>query len=1072
MILHTIFQSEITEGESMTRIDKEISTLRTENQQLKVENQELRSQLQEAQVLLRVQRLKAKKLPAFPRRPQLPLDNSSILLAGWRWRTQWSLLLVIGIGIVIAILLIGSLPLFSSVMTTAGLRNTLRAQPDSAQIISTAQVRGISTNLFNGATTQVNNLVQRDIGKYIADPPVTTLISSDWNAATPNGGAFDFYGVSLSKAATHLQILQGRLPAENALDTSSVEIMLTQTAALYLGNLKVGDTIPLSAQLFTGSASLLGVESTVKTFEGTLKAHLVGIFQVKANDPYWNGYTLEAPPPIFGTSPPPYLGLASQAAVLSLFDAMAQQHHVDNLYFQIGASNVVFLAYMLDTPHITASKLEDLIARSGSLQQDVEQTFAVANGSNIVKVEVSGATLHGQGHDTESTLEKFLNQEAILQTPMLILSIEILCLILFFISTMIETLVEREQASIALLRSRGANRRQVFGSLLTQGLVLCMLGGLAGPLLAISAVHLLAPFFLTPGTQDALNALTIDPEPALHALRIYTLIAVAVIFLTLVIFFYRAVRANILARRREETRSTQLPLWQRLRLDLVIVLLASGGYVLTLYLENTASLLSDESQALVSTPLQLLAPALLLLAAILIFLRLFPRLLRLIARLTLRKRDLNAMLAFVHMARSPHRPIRLALLLGLATAFTFFSLIFSASQSQRAQDIAFYQAISDFNGYVLNSTATDSANATSVLNATASHYQQIPGVTSATVGYITTLALYIDSATSRSTILNAVDADTFARTVRWPSQASSQSLTELMQLLASQRTQAIQNKVVPAIVTASTWQMLDLTRGQTFNLNNENGSPDPITYVAVAEVQHIPPLDDAHVGALLVDYTTLAAAKAQYAAMIQPNYAWLNTSDNPTVVNQVRKTLSDPAFALSKLIDRRAFLDNSKVDPLANNLLCLLSVGVSAALLLAFLANLLLPLLSVRARQTNFAVLRALGMPPRQIARMLTWELVIVLATSLLLGLCFGTLLALALVPPLVFTGVLPTNLIAISGDSIYTLQYIVPVTIVLPPSLLLALVILLALSLIALALMTRLAQRPLMALALRLDED
>src|SRR5262249_36201277 len=137
-----------------------------------------------------------------------------------------------------------------------------------------------------------------------------------------------------------------------------------------------------------------------------------------------------------------------------------------------------------------------------------------------------------------------------------------------------------------VLRSRGANRRQVSGSLMIQGLVLCIIAVVVGPLLALGLTFLILPHLLTPTTSDALNALTLNFQSTMHSLTLYTLGAVVVVFLTLLLTIFLAVRANVLTQRREEARSTRAPLWQRLRLDLVLAVLAIVGYGATFYLEN------------------------------------------------------------------------------------------------------------------------------------------------------------------------------------------------------------------------------------------------------------------------------------------------------------------------------------------------------------------------------------------------------------------------------------------------------------------------------------------------------
>ncbi|HLI72163.1 MAG TPA: FtsX-like permease family protein [Ktedonobacteraceae bacterium] len=994
-----------------------------------------------------------------------------VRLAAWRWRTQWLLLLMTGTGIAIAVALVGALPLFSSVLTTAGLRGVLRAQPDSAQIVAQANTLGTSSSLLAATTSQVDSLMRQDAGQYLPGAPQTTVITGNWYL---NYGGFtmDFYGVPIQTARAHLQVLQGQMLTENSSSSSSIDIMLTPSAAFYLRGVNVGDTIPLTTLLLSAPPSNSG--AGVVPYFATINAHVVGIFQVKANDAYWDGHTLEALPVASKQAFPPFLALTDQSSLFKMLDTIAQQHGARGVFFGDKSENVVYLSYMLNTPAIIGSQLNDLISRLGRLQEDTFRIFALKTGSNITSVELFGPALHDLG--AESILEKFRDQESIMQAPSLILTAQIVCLILFFVSTMSDALVEQERLSIAVLRSRGASRLQVFGSLLVQGLALCLLAGPVGPALALGLVLLVAPHLLTATTSDALNTLVLARQETLRALGISALVALAVTFLTLIFSLCLAVHTSILTQRREEARGTRQPLWQHLRLDLVLAVLALASYALTPYLENTEQFLGAQGQVLISIPLEVLAPLLLVLAGVLFFLRLFPQLLRLLARLVKRQRDLTATLALAQLERAPRQPMRMALLLGLAIAFVFFSLVFSASQSRRAQDVATYQAVSDFSGYNPALPDTTPQDATAILDQTTTRYRQIQGVTSVTVGFVDNLFLYVNSGTAeastRPTVLIAVDANTFAQTALWSSQDSSQSLADLMALLVARRTQAAQQGVVPAIVAASTWQLLGLSPGMTFHLTDDFGGPNATTYLAVAEVKHIPPADDQVEGAVLVDYQSLVAGRAVYQQTTQPNYIWLRTGNSPAAINYVRSVLSTSPMALTDLLDRRALSGEESLDPLSRNLTSILGMGVAAALLLALLANLLLPLLGVHERQTTFAVLRALGTTSEQITRMLLWEMATVLLTALLLGLLFGTLLTLSAVQPLIFTAVLPTNLASVSSTSLYTIQQIVPITVVVPPSLLVALVILLALCVLALGLMARLAQAPLLGQALRVDND
>ena len=159
-------------------------------------------------------------------RRQFALWDTAMTLAAWRWRTQRFLLFVTGLGVTVAVVLIASLPLFSSVLTTAGLRGVLRAQANSSQILASATLSGISSDLLTSGSAQIDSLVQQDAGRYLTGKPQTTLITGNWSGV-------DFYGVPMQTARAHLKILQGHVPATNTSSATSIDIALTQTAAVF-----------------------------------------------------------------------------------------------------------------------------------------------------------------------------------------------------------------------------------------------------------------------------------------------------------------------------------------------------------------------------------------------------------------------------------------------------------------------------------------------------------------------------------------------------------------------------------------------------------------------------------------------------------------------------------------------------------------------------------------------------------------------------------------------------------------------------------------------------------------------
>jgi ABC-type antimicrobial peptide transport system permease subunit len=170
--------------------------------------------------------------------------------------------------------------------------------------------------------------------------------------------------------------------------------------------------------------------------------------------------------------------------------------------------------------------------------------------------------------------------------------------------------------------------------------------------------------------------------------------------------------------------------------------------------------------------------------------------------------------------------------------------------------------------------------------------------------------------------------------------------------------------------------------------------------------------------------------------------------------------------AYPALQDRRSLIASDQTNPLYINVIGLLDLSVATALLLALIGVLFLAWLNASGRLTNFSVLRALGMVPRQIAAVLLWEQGSIYILALVLGLTLGLFLLTFVGPALIFTDIVTA---VTSRTSIYSLpvQLFVPVWLI--ASVLGVLVLICG---VALVLMARLVSRPSLGQILRLNED
>jgi ABC-type antimicrobial peptide transport system permease subunit len=991
--------------------------------------------------------------------PGLSLFTTVVILTLWRWRQHWFLLLITGLGMLTSVIIVCTVPLLSETMTTAGLRSVLRAFPDSSEITLTTSAAGLSSQGSEQVYQVVNQPVQQNLATYFSGSPQFEIESPFFKILSPtppdSSDQMSILGTSTSTAAPHVTIMQGRLPQPTS---GVVEVAVTPETAGFL-RLHIGSVILPKWTFYTAPDFPTPIYQP-------FPLHVVGIFAVKSGDAFWHGYNF-LPQSLDKSLSTNYTVLASAQNMLAAFDHIALNQHIPQVFFFQPARLTWY--YRLNTPSISIGQLDDLIQQLGTTQ-----AYIAANFNDPTRVNspphIRGATLSSPVLSLPGlpgTLERFRGQLAAARIPVALLAAQILFLVLLFVGMMAALLVDRQADTIILLRSRGSSRSQIIGALLTQSIGLSLFALALGPPLAIAMAYLVTQRLLPPAGQDAVNVIAAVPMQALIRVLWYAIAAAVVTIATMMFSLYRASKADVWVINPQAARSARRPLWHRLHLDIVAIIFALTGYGISVYLSGIAQLLDEQTRALVLSPLSLLAPIFLLLAAVLLFLRIFPLLLQLGSILAMRNRGAAPMLALAQMARAPRQSLRMILLLALTTAFAIFTLVFAASQTQRAQDIATYQAGADFSGQIPSNTINPTLEGELAL------YRHIPGVIAVTAGYVEDETSSVNAA-ALPVQLRAVDPNTFAQATFWPLQDPSASPTSLMVMLTAHRSAAIQSRIIPAIINASIASTFGLHVGAPFSLYNASNAGVTLRYVVIAEVPHLPGLSPTSAGNMLVDYQSFAAVQLKQSnTNIPVNHIWLHTSSDVAALASVRKALNKPALHLDDLYDQRLLAGSLRGDPLSLNLVGLLTIGTSTALLLAFVGSLLASWLSVRRRLTSFILLQALGATRKQVANVLTWEQGIIYITALFLGLIFGVLLAATAVPTLVFS-VLPITAAVgnVSNNQWYTLQQAIPFQVVIPPSLALAGVAFVVICIAALAVMTLAAVRPSISQTLRLDEN
>ncbi len=1025
--------------------------------------------------------------------------NSSIVtLALWRLRSTWFLLLMTMLGVIAAVAVVSAVPLFSTITVTAGLHTLLDSTPRSSALTIISQHMGMSSTIEQSMQEQLDPIFQHNLGSYL-NPTHSTLLTASNIAVTgpaaniPAGSyQLALTGTQSDRIGTHIQLLQGRLPHANP---NALEVLLTPATAQAF-HATVGSTFTLAQTYLPIQQLQNNFGQPLRETDFPLRVTVVGLFQVPATQLlYWNNSSFQPDHINLPGQPFPtffYTFLIPSDGYLTTLDKVAAQSSQPAIYsldpFTLTST------YQINSENINSTNLSDLIHHLTALQSALTATYGdIQQGSTsgfytmdsqpplyLLGVQLSSDILPTAS--TQSNLEQYSTRIALLNVPTLVLTLQIIILLLLFVSIMIDLLVERQASAIAMLRSRGASGGQVFGALLTQGVGISLLAFLLGIPLAPILVTAMAHAALPTQQQDALMTVLSQPRTILTETSIYALAMVVVAILTMALALRRAAQMDILSLRRANARNTRAPFWRRLNLDIIAALLAFVGYGVSLYLGSINAVINTQGQALISVPLTLLAPFFLILGLLFLFLRIFPLFLQLLAYFAARGRGASSLLAFTQTARQPAQSVRMIVLLAVATAFTIFSLVLTASQAQQAVNLANYFVGADFSG---NINPIDTQN---TLDNMLARYRPLPGIKAVSAGYVGQGVTSIAN-TNLLIQVRAVDANTFADVGYWQPQFSAQPLTALMAQLRQQRQQAITQDIVPVFIDDVTQQQLHLHVGSPLTVSITTLTNSDLNCRVIGIIHNIPTVNDDQAdassgqltpqGGILLDYRTYDAVYQHDSAHLGPmqglpfNTLWLRSGNDAASIAAARLSLRKSQYFLTNLEDRRALITGMQSDPLYVNLAGILLLGTWTVLLFALLGDLLASLLNIRTRLSGFVVLRALGTTPRQLASVLGYEQALIYIIALILGILLGTLFALTTVPTLLFNSVTAAGVLSsLTPEDFYALQHTIPSQLIVPPTLGLTLLLLIVACFGALGLMVRAITRPAISQTLRLNED
>ncbi|QEU94318.1 FtsX-like permease family protein [Streptomyces kanamyceticus] len=592
----------------------------------------------------------------------------------------------------------------------------------------------------------------------------------------------------------------------------------------------------------------------------------------------------------------------------------------------------------------------------------------------------------GGNPSADTALPKVLDraERALLvsRSTLLIVALQLIMLAGYALLLVARLLSTERGGETELLLARGGSRGRITWLAAVEALLLALPAAVIAPLLAAPLTRLLAG-------QGALSRtglrLEVSAGTGVWLAGLVTALGCALAVV--------APALSAASGGRRSVRVPALPAPLRAGADVGLLVIAGVAYwQLDSRTSGSGALSDDRGGQLGIDPLLVAAPALALLAGTVVTLRLLPPAARLAERRAARGRGLPGALAGWQLSRRPLRGAGPVLLLVLSVAMGMLAVGQGASWDRSQEDQADFRAGAQIR--VLGSRVADGEQA--------GVFGALPGVRAAAPAVRDTMSLSDDR---QATVLALDTAKAVPGLLTRDDLGNGATITAA---LAPDREPTKAAAEPRAVVTDA---FLDASGSR---VGDRIEVPAGSRKVPVRISDAVPELPTAGApegasgpggGGILLDLPTLDARLAKDGAKpLAPSEWWLTTGDGEAA--QAAAALrSRPDIDPEQVLVRDEIAAQLRDDPLGAGPQAALLAVAAAAAALAAVGFAVSAAGSLRERSAEFAVLRGLGAPRRQLARLIAAEQGFLLGLALLVGLGLGAVLTRAVIPLIVLTG-------------------------------------------------------------------
>ncbi len=602
------------------------------------------------------------------------------------------------------------------------------------------------------------------------------------------------------------------------------------------------------------------------------------------------------------------------------------------------------------------------------------------------KERMNGIYTNGMTARYEETFRAYEQSASRLNVTLVVLQVPIFLLLFAFIVMVSGQMLGMDQNEIAMIKSRGASAKQIMTIYILQSLIVAL----------ISLVFSLPLGYLICQIVGSANAFLEFVQRRSLSVRFalpvwgFAVGAALVGMLTMILPAIRYSRVGIVDYKRSKHRS-QKPLWQKLFLD--VVLLAVSLYGLYSYHQQSAFLAKRLEGGASLDPLLYMCSSMFMLGCALLFVRIFPWMIRLIFGLFKKRWSPGLYASFLRMLRSRGNQNFIMIFLILTLALGIFSAQTARTINANAEEKIRYASGADIifqEGWKGRQFAGSDGNIETVYVEPDYHrYETIEGMESFTRVYLNrTASASLGGKNLTDMTLMGIETKSFGETVYFKDGLLDDHWFRFLNAM-SQDPEGV-------LVSTSFRDLMGLKLGDhiSYRVTSNNVIRGTIYGFVDYFPTMIPPETVAEGGSWFI-IANLNYLQSKWG--LEPYQIWMkNASDSSQYIYDFA---AQQGISFTYFHDTNAEIIDLKNDPVFQATNGILTVGFIVVLMLCSVGFLIYWILSIRSRQLQFGIFRAMGMTMGEILGMLINEQVFLSVLSIVVGALVGRLTGRLFVP-------------------------------------------------------------------------